>query len=174
MSLRTVAEDPAETTSSTGFVVVTVSSTNSGGGSSVGGGSRTPTEPVTTTSPTLLPRGGGAAPQSKCITIETQTDPQLSFTFSAKTCLELLPKLTDEQLEFETRHLQTLGFDYDSLKVKPTRKQLKKLDRSHFTEILSRVQNKQYDETLTRFNTVLSHIARLTDELEEVREQVLA
>ena len=43
-----------------------------------------------------------------CVPIEVQTDisilPLDNFvTFSAKTCFELLPQLTDEQLDFEIR-----------------------------------------------------------------------
>ena len=70
-----------------------------GGGSPDSGSSTTPGETATNTPP-LPPNGEVEQVRGELVDVDTQTIPQ-NFGFSAKTCLELLSVLSDEQLEHE-------------------------------------------------------------------------
>ena len=85
------------------FLVLPVSSSGSGGGPSALPSSRAPAKQGNTTPPTLPSRGGSAFSHGK-----TTEMPQYT-SFSAKTCLELLPHLTTEQLNFELSHFKAMG-----------------------------------------------------------------
>jgi len=107
---------------------VIVSSAESGGGSSVPEVRPAPGYRDNTTPPTTPSRGGSVAAEGESfLSCEglgeqpeleprsfadavTQTDD--FCVFSAKTCMELIGKLTDQQLEFELQHFETMGYNF--------------------------------------------------------------
>ena len=133
----------------------------SGGGPSVAANSPAPMTRDKSTPPSSPPRGGTASPQGEIPT---------NFVFSAKTCLELLPKLTTEQLHFELNHFNAIGCQFEQISTKSAtfpKKQLVKL----ISDVLSKKSNSQYQLVLEKFNNVFSSISRLTEDANEhIRE----
>ena len=76
----------------------------SGGGSSVRASGATPTSSVKSTPPTTPSRGEVALVQGENH-VEDLPTPLSPVSFSSKTCIELLPYMTEEQLQFEIKHL---------------------------------------------------------------------
>ena len=134
----------------------------SGGGPSVSATSPAPLSRDKTTPPTSPPRGGSATLPGENTT---------SFVFSAKTCLELLPHLTPEQLHFEFNHFQSLGCQFEKIATRSAnipKKQLVKL----ISNVLNTQKNAQYQLTLQKFNDVFSSISRLTEDAETYVKQL--
>ena len=78
-----------------------------GGGSSGNGGGAAPADVVIPTPPSPS-HGEAAQPEGTC-NMATQTQPY--FSFSAKTCLEVLPNLNNDQLVHEMLHYKLLGYE---------------------------------------------------------------
>lgn len=128
----------------------------SGGGPSVTLNSPASNSLDKSTPPTPPPRGGTAAVQGKV---------PANFVFSAKTCLELLPSLTVEQLNFELTYFQSMGCQFDHVITRSSnipRKNIVKL----IADALKKERNSQYQAVLQNFNEVFSSISRLTEDAE--------
>ena len=106
---QTVTGDVLDPTLVSNYVLV--SSPGFGGGPSVCQTGTTSGETDITTPPLPLHLGaavieGKHSPETA--EVETQTDSFCVYTFSSATCKELLPRLTSDQLQFETNYLNTL------------------------------------------------------------------
>lgn len=76
-----------------------------------------------------------------------------NFVFSAQTCLELLPQLSKEQLEFEYQHFKTVG----CIKRASSRLSLTEVDpQVEIRTILESVNHNQYVDHLAKLNNTLS------------------
>ena len=150
--------------------------------SSVAGGSRkshsAPTSPVSrkssggglpaascsiTTPPALPSRGGSAMPEGEILLPE-------NMVFSAKTCLELLPTLSHEQLNFELCHFRAMGckFDFKTRSGQMSDNQI----ISDLSEILSQKVCEQYEKSLHKFNTFFTSVSCLTKEAEDLLDKI--
>ena len=85
------------------------------------------------------------------------------FVFSAQTCLQLLPKLTTDQLKFELEHLNSLRNIKYTRQSNPVLKTDEALIGA-IRDILDKSNHGQYEDHLAKLNTTLSLMtSRLSD-----------
>ena len=70
--------------------------------------------PGPTVSPVGSPPPGMNVPSVSIRSTNTSIADEPPFTFSARTCLELLPLMSDEQIETEARHLCAMNISAES------------------------------------------------------------
>ena len=96
-------------------------------------------------------------------------------SFSAKTCLELLPLLTPEQLDYEFKFCKSLGLEFN----------LRSLRKLSPESLVGALKNKYIDQVYLDMNTLvdkvdqdkpmtlISNISRLIEDAEKLRSQLL-
>lgn len=97
-----------------------------------------------------------------------------SFTFSAKTCKELLPHLTDKQLAFEIKYHDALGIDF-GLRItrNPTPKsQNFALDKVLADQIPIDFDNLVNNISCNKSHDLISNISRLLTEAEQLKNDL--
>ena len=135
-----------------------------GGGSPGSGSSTTPGEAAITTPP-LPPHGEVDQVRGELVDVGTQTIPQY-FSFSAKTCLELLPVLSDEQLEHELHYFKLLGCEMH-VRAKAAEFKGGCISRE-LNKILMNQANNDFSKTLQKLETLTSTISHVTNNVTSI------
>ena len=130
-----------------------------GGGSPGGGSGATPSETATNTPP-LPPHGEVEQVRGELVDFGTQTIPQY-FSFSAKTCLELLSVLSDEQLEHEFNYFKLLGCEMH-VRAKAAKFKGGCISRE-LNKILMNQANNDFSKTLQKLETLTSSISHVVE-----------
>ncbi len=107
------------------------------------------TQPSTATTTSTIPASGSAPGANTTGGSGPGVSSTRGPTFSVRTCLELIPGLTDQQVEFEFKYLQTQDSSFTSKATKPKTKRdalLKYFNKSLYTEI---------DNTVDQFSSLL-------------------
>ena len=128
---------------------------DSGGGSSGLGSGAAPTNQTNTTPPTSPSRGG-------MVSIGGESDLP-HFGFSAKTCLDLLPSLTIDQLKYELKYMNIR-----------TTANSKKGYMNAIRSVLKNRVNEDFVETIDCVNNTISSFACLVRRAEETVEKLSA
>ena len=149
-----------------------VSSPGFGGGPSVHSSGATPgavitaTPPVPSCSRTVVPEGK----KVQLSTFSTQTDPFFVGSLSSKTCLELLPLLSMEQLKHELLHRQSHGVLTDFRPTRHTDKSvfIKQLEKCLLAAIPAEYNNvlRNYETLTSNFSTLTSNFSYLADQMQ--------
>ena len=131
---------------------------DSGGGSSGQGSGATPTNLANTTPPTSPSRGG-------MVSIGGESDLH-HFGFSPKTCLDLLPHLTVDQLKFEIKYLNiTTTASSKQGYINALTSELRKYIDDDFVKTIDSVSN-----TISSFACLVRRAEDVVDKLCEIRE----
>lgn len=135
-----------------------------GGGSPGSESGSVPSETAITTPPEP-PLGEVDQSSGKLIMVNasTNTFPNKYFCFSAKTCLELLPMLSDEQLEHEFNYFNLMGCDIN-VRAKAAKYKGVSIARE-LSHVLLKQSNDDFTKSLQKLNTLTSTVSHVVESL---------